>query len=768
MTLTFDPLVPPALWIALVCAVVGALTWYAWRRPWSVSRRRWTAINVFMAGGAALPLAVLLNPTWQEEIPPPAGKPLLTLLVDATASMSANDMPGGKTRYQAAVEEAASCARELAGRFELRTATFSGGMLWSDPEALAGRAPDGQLTDLATAIADGIALDRPQGQALLLFSDGIHNAGGGTARVLTAVAMARAAAAPIYTRTFGGDAEINDLALRLRSPQQLAFVGQTVPVSAVVHQRGRAPKAVTLVMDLDGVEVARQRTAFSLAGAAEARFPVRQDKPGVYRYEVHVEPFENEVSEVNNYGTFLLRVVDEPIRVLLVEGKPYWDAKFLARTLASDSSVELVSVVRVKEGRLMERTLTRQRGSAAAQEAKQAVPAGEQAVPDAALEESWKILTHAASVLGDAAALATFQVVVLGRDAEVYLTDAALENLRHWIARENGALVCYRGQPTAQVNQRLGRLLPVHWSRAKSSPRFHLRLTERGRDLRWLEALGPDVPGETLARLPTLARAEGVDELKPLATVLATGVTAESDKEVPAVSFQPYGGGRVVVVEGAGMWRWAFLPPAYAEHDDVYGALWQSLLRWLISGAGLLPGQQLSLRADKVTFAADEPATATLLTRELTTPEQAAVVTLEGDGIAEARTFNPSASGEEPGVFRVMFGKLPEGRYRAKVRGPSDQDAAAETAFDVRRLQEEQLDLKSRPDLMARIAGSTGGAALESDSAHDISAQVVGRLATTRPETIRRIPAWDRWWALAGTFLLWSATWGIRRHGGLV
>ncbi|HEV3003392.1 MAG TPA: hypothetical protein VGX78_02980, partial [Pirellulales bacterium] len=422
--------------------MAGVLIWYAWRRPWSASRSRWTAIVLLMAGGAALPLAVLLNPTWQEEIPPPAGKPLLTLLVDATASMSAADMPGGRTRYQAAVEAAESCARELSSRFELRTATFSASMLWADSDALAGRAPDGQLTDLAAAIADGIAVDRPQGQALLLFSDGIHNAGGGTARVLAAVAMARAAAAPIYTRTLGGDAEINDLALRLRSPQQLAFVGQTVPVSAVVHQRGRAPKAVTLVMELDGQEVGRQRAAFSLDGAAEARFPVRQEKPGVYRYEVRVEPFENEVSEVNNYGTFLLRVVDEPIRVLLVEGKPYWDAKFLVRTLVSDSSIELVSVVQLKEGRLMNRTLTRQRGGAAGPNVKKAAPADDNAAPTLApLEESWTILTNPANVLGDAAALSSFQVVVLGRDAEVYLTDTALENLRHWIARENGALV---------------------------------------------------------------------------------------------------------------------------------------------------------------------------------------------------------------------------------------------------------------------------------------------------------------------------------------
>ena len=29
----------------------------------------------------------------------------------------------------------------------------------------------------------------------------------------------------------------------------------------------------------------------------------------------------------------LVRVVKEPVRVLLLEGRPYWDGKFLARTV---------------------------------------------------------------------------------------------------------------------------------------------------------------------------------------------------------------------------------------------------------------------------------------------------------------------------------------------------------------------------------------------------------------------------------------------------
>lgn len=771
MTLTFEPLISLALWAALALLSAGLLAAYAWRRPPSVHRRRWATIVPLMAAGVALPLAILLNPTWQINVPPPAGKPLLSILVDVSASMAADDLPGGQSRHAAAAAIAAACAHELSGKFDIEAAEFSSHLVAADADTLDRHPATGDSTDLAAAIADALAADRPQGQALLILSDGIHNAGGGSSSVIAALSLARATT-PIYTKTLGGAAEVDDLAITLRSSQQLAFVGQSVPVSVEARRLGRAPRQLTLVLQRDGQEVERRQVTTSPDGEAEAQFLVKQDEPGVYRYELRVEPFESEITTVNNYATFLLRVVDEPIRVLLVEGKPYWDGKFLVRTLLSDPSIELVSVVRMAEGRLIERTIGHERPRSKSPDAN-----AEGSKPAAApLVESWKVLTQAEKVLADVQALRSFQVIVLGRDAEIFLTDDALENLRQWLSRESGSLVCYRGQPTNRVSQRLGRLLPVQWT-PSAETRARVQLTDSGRELRWFDALGGEASGSLLPGLQSLAIGHS-SKPKPLATVLATAVASSPEAELPVISFQPYGGGRVVVVEGAGMWRWAFLPPAYAEHHEVYAALWQSLLRWLASSAGLLPGQRMALRADKVTFRTGEPATATLLVRDEGALKGAAVE-LIGDNAngdaphansvdgREPRSYQPAPSGDEPGTFRVTFGELPEGRYRARVTGGAEP-RAAETAFDVRRYSEEQLDLNSRPDLMARIAEATGGLALEGDSPTEIAKRFAARLSQSRAPQVRRISAWDRWWVLVGTFGIWMTTWILRRRGGLV
>jgi len=745
-TLSFEPLLPSALWLALAVMGAALLAWYGWRRPGSVTRRRWAGILALMATGLALVLLVLLNPTWVAPVAPPAGKPLLTLLVDSTASMATADGSAGEQRYRAAVRLAQEFLKEVGDRYEVRVATFTDTVTAAEANGLEDRPPQGMVTDLAAAISGSLEADRPAGQAIILLSDGIHNGGGGAERVLEAARFAKAMACPVYTRTFGGDAAVKDLAVEFRTPQELAFVGQKVPLSVRLRQRGYGGGQATLVMTNAGQELERRSVPLPPSGGdSEVRFLVSRPKPGLFRFEVRAEPLPGEASQANNAGTLLLRVMDKPVRVLLLEGKPYWDAKFLARTLLDDPSIELDSVVRLGEGRYLRRTVRR---------------------PDPATnaQEEWKVETAAAPALVDAAALRAYQVIVLGRDADVFLTDAALVQVRAWLARDGGSLVCFRGQPTTQVGQRLGQLLPLRWAPASES-RFQVALTDRGRDLRWLAAEA--LPDEGLIRLPTLATAGKPEQPKPLAVVLATAKVQPAAAENPAVTYQPYGSGRVVVIEGAGMWRWAFLPPQQQKQDDVYRALWHGLLRWLASSADLLPGQKLALRSDKVRFTSTEPASATLLIREEDAGGPVPTVELTGDGNGR-QVVKPVALGDEPGVFRVAFGKLPEGCYQARVAGAPENDPSALAAFDVRSPSDEQLDLTARPDLMARIAQESGGAVLEGDGAKGVVQQFQEHRERSRPQRVVRMSAWDRWWVLLGVLAVWGWAWGLRRSGGLI
>ncbi len=758
--LSTDPLIPVSLWLTLSTAAAVTMFFYARRRPSVMSVNRWRLSNLLMSFGLLAVLLLLLNPTWLSPIPPPPGKPLLTVLIDTSASMSTPDSEGGQTRLISAGRIAREMAGELGPSFDVQVKSFDDSLRKISLAALDGGA-NGSSTDVAGAVSSSLSGEHAAGEAIVLLSDGIHNAGGGSAHVLDAVRAARAMDSPIYTQTFGGEVKTVDLAVQIRSPQDLALVGQHLPLTVQVAYTGLTGGRANVALLLEGKEVARRTADLTASGTANVHFMLTHDKVGVYPYEARVDALPGEASASNNSAAYVLRVVDEPIRVLMLEGKPYWDSKFFTRTLTSDPAIALDSVVKLTDARLMRRILTHDKSSN-----KKESPSTQPAVRN----ESWQIDSIAGGYLADPDRLRGYQIIVLGRDVEPFLSEQAVKNLHEWVAQDGGSLVCYRGSPTAPANQLLAKLLPVRWTPAAGrETRFRLALTDRGQNLDWLgNAAESAGSGAALTGMPSLASSTVVDSSRPLAVVLAKS-TGSDGTQSPAVTYQPYGAGRVTVIEGSGMWRWAFLSPAYQKQEDVYAALWHSLMRWLTSNASLQPGQRYSLRADKIRFGANEPASATLLAREVTGSAQLPAIELVAEGSATGtRTFTPSPAGDEVGVFRVNFGPLPDGRYRAKVAGTEDGNTSAQVVFDVRRYDQEQLDLQARPDLMARIAADSGGAVLSGDSAAQIEKLFKEHQLRSRPPQYVKTSAWDRWWILDAVLGIWLTSWFVRRSGGLV
>jgi len=775
--IVLHPYIPLALWFPLAASALGLLGWYAVAARSRLPRGRWLGVLVLMTIAIGIPLAILLNPTWVERVPPPAGKPLLTILVDRTVSMGTADAGEGKTRYQAGCQIAANMARQLEDRYEVRVQTFAAETAIATPETMGRAVPDGPVTDLARAIEGGLGEDRPQGQAMLLLSDGIHTAGGGTRRVRNSAEKAKAMAVPLYVKTLGGETTVNDLHVELGLSQELAFVGQRISVIVRVKQSGSLALETGLSLLLDGEVVERREVELATDGTTETVFHITQNTAGLYRYEIRAEPLPAEVTDVNNTATLLVRVVDQPVRVLLLEGKPYWDTKFLIRTLVADQSIELVSVVRMAEGRLLQRTISRsapaatktnepEDGGGEAEDA-ETTPAKPAPPKNASpRSEQWAIEKDAGQILSKEGSLASYQIVVLGRNAEVFLGDPALVQLKKWLRSGDGSLVCFRGSPSSQVGQRLGELLPVRWSPTRES-RFRVRMTESGQAMRWLPS-SPDRSEDVLAALPSLAMVHRPENPRTLARVLATSISDDASHRVPVITYRPEGNGRVVVVEGAGMWRWAFLPPDHQQHDETYGLLWRSLIRWLVANVGLLPSQRLSLRADEVTFRNTDSATASLLLREDQLDEDVPQIELSGESLASPRTITPVLQGSTPGLFRVPFGRLPEGRYSARVVDAKDDEVFAVAVFDVRGNLKERLEVAANSGAMEDISRLSGGAVLSGNDPQQLAEQFDEHLSKSRPERTMRTTAWDRWWVLAAVFTLWGATWGLRRWSGLV
>ena len=103
--LTVEPYIPLALWLPLTLLAGGLWMAYVLASRRRLQGRVRPLVLALMLVALALPLAILLNPTWIEPIPPPAGKPYLTVAtypfpgafaaIEAVAKGKAMKLSGG-------------------------------------------------------------------------------------------------------------------------------------------------------------------------------------------------------------------------------------------------------------------------------------------------------------------------------------------------------------------------------------------------------------------------------------------------------------------------------------------------------------------------------------------------------------------------------------------------------------------------------------------------------------------------------------------------
>ncbi|MBI4859906.1 MAG: VWA domain-containing protein [Candidatus Riflebacteria bacterium] len=766
--LVFEPVMPVGGILGLLLLGVAALVAYHAVRPPAASERCRLASGCLTLAGFLVLVCLLFDPTWLETIPPPAGRPVLHVLLDTSASMGVADV-AGRSRLDVARDFALAVHSRMTDpdrSMDVRLRTFDRHSRPVSAGSLASVTARGEVTDLASAIRD--ALGGWRLEAILVLTDGIHNATAGTDELTRAARAARSAGVPIHAWSVGGEASVADVGVELDAAEELAFVGQEMSLPVRIVHRGLGRGTVQLSLARGGQRIESRLVELVTGRPTVVELALDARKAGTFDYTISVAPVSGEVTLANNACDLVLRVLDQPIRLLVLEGKPYWDLKFLVRCLKLDPAVRVTWAVRLTSQRAIVRSTGQDEGTTSSGPRRRGAgeTGGEGAGSGEQLPEHVRVVTSEAGAFEElirSERLERYSVVVLGRDADAFPTPPVVEALKSWVSRQGGALLCARGRPTTVIAGPMESLLPVHWENSAET-RFGFDLTEQGRALRLVpeRLLVPLAQGG--ANLVTGARAT---REKELARVLARASGTEAVAGMPVLTVQPYGLGRSVVLEGTGMWRFALSPAVRAEQESVYRSFWSSLLRWIVVGGDLLPGQRVVVRPARWAMSTIERCVLHVVARADApfSPRSWPVIELQGPGGKIGR--HPAApAGEDASLYRVDLGSIPAGRYRARVTVPGS--SPAECAFVVAEPLQERLEISARPDLLALLARETGGTVLGRPDPGALLDMCHRYWASTNPVRYRRRPAWDSCLVLIAVVGAWSLAWLVRRLGGLV
>ncbi|MEM8737005.1 MAG: vWA domain-containing protein [Planctomycetota bacterium] len=373
---------PPAI-VAVTLAVAAVTGWSAWRgRGGTGGNAGRVVVGVSLVMRLVAVAAVgglLLGPS---TVPAPETEPTrapLNLLIDASASMQTRDMGRGlasgeeASRYVFGLERwlAADRLAALREHHDVRVYSFDRRprAVVPDPEnadSSQSYVVDSTYRLLTTmpAAEGGGAAEVPDGGVVVVLSDGRDSQRADPQR---AASFAEARGIKLHTVTLGRAASRRDLALSATPRQPFLMIDEPGEIGVRLDPIHAGGAETVLRIRHEGEETARPVTLPD-RGPRRVTVPVRHGAAGLYTYELSVDPLPGEAEVSNNTRTVFVEVVERRMRVLVLEGQPYWDTKFLAQSLRRDDRVEVTHLTQVTADR-PSRTVTRH-GRAAA------VPAG--------------------------------------------------------------------------------------------------------------------------------------------------------------------------------------------------------------------------------------------------------------------------------------------------------------------------------------------------------------------------------------------------------
>ncbi len=655
------------------------------------------------------------------------------------------------------------------GPVELRI--FAGERLSADEPTLTEllREPPASVltdtTDLSAALApSGTASQTAPLIGVVLFTDGRHNSGRDP---LDAARVLSTAHVPVFPVLLGSKLRPRDLSIADLDYPPTVFKGDHPLLTLTVNTFGFQSQPIEVVLEKAGDESATQKkTVVATGGTLTVEFELEAEQVGRQEYTVRTDVLPGEIRDDNNQKTFALTVVDDRAHVLLVDGPPRWEFRFIHNALKRDRHVDLQSVLfdQPYVGLLPQTFFPRKLN-----------------LPDD--PKQW-----------DQSVLADRDLVIVGDVPASQLDEPAWQVLEKFVSEGGGTLVLVAGKnafPRAHRWPVVERLLPVTNLRPftvrtappDAGPRsigFHLKLTPEGENETFLQfSADPDQNRQIWQQLP--GHTWGLlGEAKPSATVLAYALrpkqagdeewtSLQQERRNAVLVHQHYGFGQVLWIGIDSTWRWRF-----RAGDQYHHRFWGQLARWAAQNKAAAGNAFVKFGPTRSDVAVDEPVILRarwdrrFLSRHPDVRVRAEIVPVDsGQPEEPIATVELTRHENLPLVFEGRISSLPAGAYQVRLVAENvdlGQDVAA-PLYVHPRLTPELNDVSSNPELLQQIAQTTGGRLLLPDQVHLIPRLLQPSLSpeVTHPE----VALWDHWLLLVAFFALLTAEWVLRKLNGL-
>jgi len=653
----------------------------------------------------------------------------LTVLVDASRSMSLRSGPSALTRWEQAqsfISDNRERFERIARKYDIEWKSFDANLKPSTGKT----GPNGRLTAIGTVIQEwrsGLSPGQPA--PLLIVSDGRSNSG---PDAVEEAAKLMLESRPIYTVGVGdrasnilqADASVEDLIMPLVVNNDTNF-----EVGASVWARGLAGVKLEATLIIDSVEVeTKPFTPDSFDDRRRITFQCKPYEPGNHFVTIRIVPVPSEVSTENNELSGYIKVRAGAFKVLYVESRLRYEFTFLRRSMAKISGLDLDTMIIRGIG-------------------------GTELAADPGIWRKYNLI-----ILGD--------------------VPASLLGVRHLEAikqrvESGGALLTLGGLatygPGGYAESPLKEVLPFEMrdTDGQKSASTHLIPTADASQMSAFQIFGDSLKypqlKERFVALPALSGFVEVSGVKPLATLLAT-----SDNGSPLMATSDFGRGRVMSMTVDTTFHWAF-NELEGEKDTrpAYENFWRKLILHLL-GADKVQNYTVELNASSTSVTASKPVDLILsvMDKDRKPVKDAEVLVLARDAKGATVQIPMGPLGED---YVGKFAPEIEGHYvieaNALLKGA--KIGSDEVRVFVFSRDRETANPDTDFATLEALAARSGGLYADWRSAEQIFLSLQDRSESYKRTTRKVSAVWAEPWPFLVALLFLTIEWVLRKKRGL-
>lgn len=567
---------------------------------------------------------------------------------------------------------------------------------------------------------------------IVLISDGIDS--GSSLRAEAILQDLGARGIPVFTVPIGL-ANPDDVSIQNIVMQEVAYSGDRVPVRVQLQSKGYEKRTARLSVLLNDRRVSSRTVRFD-GGLQFEEIDFRVDvyEKGAVQIDVVIEPFEDEVSTNNNKVERSVRVVNEKVNVLYIEGNARWEFRYLRAILKRDPRINATFIA-------------------------------SNAGPEVARNSS----EHIERFPNIREQAFQYDLVILGDVDASFFSEEEFGLLEELVRDRGGSLLMLCGpmhSPGSYQGTPVETMLPVRfdpdskWEEVAES--VYPVLTPEGRS-----SLVMTLENESDLNDRIWSRMAPMDHLPPLlgakpgATVLALlSDSVERDQGYPLVAWQRYGTGKCMSIATDRLWRLR-----YKTGDKYHWRVWSQCIQFMTLSRLMGEHKRIRLETDRAIYPASSQCRlyAHVLDDNFDPVVQPQfnvyVTSLDGSESKELVSLRPD--GSQPGLYAGYFSPTIPGRYRVEAN-ENDQRISNTTEFQVVIDNRELTDTNVNLDNLKRIASMTGGECLSIQELSKLTALVNREPITMEMRSERSL--WDNGWVAALLVGLLGIEWIQRRR----